>query len=143
MSLHRHIYGNFKTPVVDRLKEKRLAPKKKREKRPGNSEKHLSSIRTLPCAIPGCTVVGCDPHHLKSGAAASERGTSLKATDRWTVPLCRRHHDEIERLGSRREGRWFADHGIEPVGLAAALWSASPDKGTMARIILAHRVKQK
>jgi hypothetical protein len=143
MSLHNHIYGNFKKPVRDRLKEKRLAPKKKREKRPGNSEKHLQAIRTLPCAIPGCTIVGCDPHHLKSGPAAAERSVGRRASDRWTVPLCRRHHDEIERVGSRRETQWFAGHGIEAVCLAAALWSTSPDKGTMVRIILAHKVLPK
>jgi hypothetical protein len=62
-----------------------------------------------------------------------------KATDRWAVPLCRRHHDEVERLSSRAELAWFEKHGVEPLELAAALWMVSPDKASMARIILVHK----
>lgn len=140
MSLLPHVFGNWKPKRAQRIREKKLAPKEKRAARPGNSEKHLSAIRVLPCCIPGCQVVGCDPHHLKSGPAAAERGTGQKATDRWTVSLCRQHHDEVERLASRAELSWFEKQGLEPLELAAALWMVSPDKAAMVRIILAHKV---
>ena len=138
MSLHDHQYGNWKPKRAERLRAKK-SPADKRKKLPGNSEKHLAAIRTLPCVIPGCTTVGCDPHHLKSGPASSERGMGQKATDRWTVPLCRRDHDEVEAHGSKRELQWINAFGIEPLELAAALWMVSPDKGAMARIIIAHK----
>jgi len=134
-----HIYGNWKPTVTERAKAKRMAPKVKREKRPGNSEAHLAAIRTLPCCIPGCQIVGCDPHHSKVGPAAAERSVGRRASDRWCVSLCRKHHDEVEAVGSRREAGWFLERGIEVIELAAALWAVSPDKGAMARIILAHK----
>jgi len=138
MSLHDHMYGNFKPKRAERIKAKK-SPADKRKKLPGNSEQHLQAIRTLPCVIPGCMICDCDPHHLKSGPASSERGMGQKATDRWTVSLCRRHHDEVERLSSRAELAWFEKHGVEPLELAAALWMVSPDRASMCRIILAHK----
>lgn len=132
------ILGNQKPKKADKLKAKQ-SPADKRKKLPGNSEKHLSALRTLPCCIPGCQVVGCDPHHLKSGPASAERGGALRATDRWAVSLCRAHHKEVERLASRAEMKWFEGHGIEPLELASALWLVSPDKGAMFRVVTAHK----
>lgn len=138
MYLGQRMAGNFKPKKADKIKAK-MTPADKRKELPGNSEKHLAAIRTLPCVIPGCQVVGCDPHHLKSGPASAERGMGKKATDRWTVSLCRRHHDEVERLSSRSELKWFEKYGIETLELAAALWMVSPDKGAMFRIVIAHK----
>lgn len=134
--------GNFRPTFTQRAKTKKLAPKEKRAKRPGNSEAHLAAIRTLPCCVPGCQVVGCDPHHAKSGPAAAERSVGRRASDRWCVSLCRRHHDEVEAVGSRREAAWFLERGIEVIELAAALWAVSPDKGAMVRIVLAHKLSK-
>lgn len=126
-------YGNFKPPKSARLKAKRLHdPRADRE---GNSHTHLAAIRKLPCCIPDCNKVGCDPHHLKAGT--NERGIGLRSSDRWTVPLCRRHHDEVERVGSRNETKWFGV--LNPIDLAYALWKASPDAAAMTRIVLAQK----
>lgn len=108
-----------------------------RDKREGMSAKHLVLIRQLPCSL--CPSTGVDPHHLKSLAAAKERGVGLKATDKWTVPLCRFHHSDIERLGSRREVAWFMDHGIDPHALAHGLWLATGDLGRMLSVLRAHQ----
>ena len=136
------VIGNFKPKRAERLRAKK-SPADKRKKLPGNSEQHLAAIRTLPCVIPGCMICDCDPHHLKSGPASSERGMGQKATDRWAVPLCRRHHDEVEPLSSRAELAWFEKHGVEPLELAAALWMVSPDRASMARIVLVHKIPHK
>lgn len=135
MTLQPHIYGNQKPKKADKVKAKNVD---KRKDRPGNSEKHLALIRTLPCCIPGCTTVGCDPHHLKQ-TGTQERGMGMRSPDRWAVPLCRRHHDEVERVASRSEIKWFADRGIEPLELANALWMVSPDRGALVRVVLAHK----
>lgn len=129
------ILGNFKPSRSARLREKRN--RDPRAKREGNSAKHLAAIRKLPCCVPGCTTVGCDPHHLKSGSAADERGMQLRATDRYAVPLCRHHHDEVERIGSRNERRWFG--ALDAIELAGALWSATPNAAQMTKIVLAHK----
>jgi hypothetical protein len=138
-----HVFGNFRPTLTQREKAKRDKPKAKRAKREGNSDTHKAAIRKLPCCIPGCTIVGCDPHHLKHGPAASERSVGQKATDRWLVPLCRNHHIygvEIFGPNARTEPHWFKENGIEhPCELAKALFAASPDAPQMTRIILAHK----
>jgi hypothetical protein len=141
----KYVVGNWKPTVTERAKAKRLAPKEKRAKREGNSEAHKLAIQKLPCCIPGCNVVGVEPHHLKHGAAAAERSVGRKATDRWLLPLCHDHHIngvEVDAPNAKREPGWFRDHRIEePIELAAALWAVSPDAAAMTRIVLAHKTK--
>ena len=43
-----------------------------------------------------------------------------KVSDRFTVPLCRLHHRELHRGGDERA--WWRRYGIEPLGIASALW---------------------
>lgn len=38
---------------------------------------------------------------------------SVKNGDQYTVPLCRKHHDELHAFGD--EALFFALHGIDPV----------------------------
>lgn len=132
--LRDRVIGNFKPSPTEKQKAKAAKPRLKREGRDGNDLKHLAAVRLCPCCIPGCNRVGGnDPHHTK---VAGGRGTGMKAPDRWVVPLCRTHHDEVERLGSRREAGWFRSHGIEVIDLAASLWAARGDSAAMTKIIL-------
>lgn len=128
---HAQVYGNFRPPRIPNPRKKERA----RDKRPGMSPEHLALIRQLPCCVTGLSLPVIDPHHLKS---AGERGAGLKATDRWCVPLCRQKHDEVERIGSRREVAWFHAHGIDPLALAAALWSATGNLDRMRKIVMTH-----
>lgn len=107
-----------------------------RDDRDGMSEKHLAAVRKCPCAaclkVPAGTV-----HHLKSGTG--ERGMSVRSTDKWGVPLCMVHHEEIERAGTRNEVRTFQAWGIADVhALALALWGAACDAPKMTRIVIEH-----
>lgn len=109
------------------------------KRREGNSEAHLVLVRQLSCCV--CGKPGpSDPHHLKTGEAAKERAVGRRATDQRTVPLCRVHHEEIERAGTRGEVAQFLSWGIENIhALAKALWKAPRDVHTMQKIVLAHR----
>lgn len=129
------VIGNFKRPRAERNKEKN---RDKRVDRPGNCEKHLAAIRKLPCAIPGCNVVGCDAHHLRD---TGERGGALKSPDKFTIPLCQITHHlyGVHSVGTKRELQWLKDHGIDGLELAAALWNASPDAVTMFKIVMANK----
>lgn len=136
--------GNFKASKTEAALERRAELNEvARKDRDGNDELHLGAIRKLPCCIPGCTVVGSDPHHLK--CVPGTRGMGLRAPDRYTLPLCRGHHDDVEAAGSRNEVKWFAKHGItDPVGLADALFGvpkigSKPDAAKMVRIVLASK----
>lgn len=131
------VLGNFKPPKSTRIRARMRAPAEKRAARPGNSEAHLEALRKCPCIVTLKTPAG-EVHHLKQGTG--ERGAGMRSSDRWGVPLSRTPHEQVERVGSRNEEKWFREHGIESViDLAAALWAASPDVAKMTKIILAHR----
>ena len=128
--------GNFKPSRAKRLKEKN---RDKRKDRPGNSEDHLKCIRQLPCVCCGVFKERSDPHHLLS-TGTKERGMALRSPDRWTVPVCRIHHDELHRVGPRYEARFFRGFGyIAIVDLAAALWMVTGDIEKMRRVIVANK----
>jgi hypothetical protein len=63
---------------------------------------------------------------------------SQKATDRWAVPLCFKHHlgeDGTHKVGSREEGKWFLDRGVDSWCLARELWKATGDSERMLTLI--------
>jgi hypothetical protein len=77
------------------LKERSKKHVSSQERREGNSQKHRAIVKHLPCVV--CWKTPVDGHHLKMGLAGGERGVGMRATDKWLVPLCRLHHDELER----------------------------------------------
>ena len=129
-------------PFGSMLKDKSGPPKKRQNsgKRDGQEfqcDVHRKQIKTLRCCIPECTKLApSDGHHLK---VWGERGMGQRATDRWLVPLCRAHHDEVEGMGSRQETNWFQGYGIDAYELARALWGARGNPALMARIVATHR----
>ena len=100
---------------------------KTKQKRPRVEDaEHLKWIRTLRCCL--CGAPGPDAAHIRSANAIygkPETGGQQKASDKWTVPLCRREHDEQHAAGN--ELLWWASKGIDPFGLALALHSCSGD----------------
>ena len=44
-----------------------------------------------------------------------------KVSDKFTVPICRLHHRELHWHGDERV--WWSAQGIEPLIIAANLWS--------------------
>lgn len=114
-------------------------PNRSADRREGMSPRHLALIRQLSCCVTGRPGPN-DPHHIKSGPAKAERGTSLKATDRWAVPLCREAHNAVEDVGSRNEEEWFRARGIEDVvALATDLWAATGNLELMRAVVWAHQ----
>ena len=96
-------------------------------KRPHIADKaHLRFIRGLPCLV--CGSPG-EAAHVRYGSVQHgkvETGTGRKPDDRWCVPLCASHH----RTGSdaqhnAAEGPWWVQQGIDPLTIAALLYSAS------------------
>lgn len=98
-----------------------------KQKRPRVEDKaHLAFIRTLRCCI--CGKPNPDPAHIRSANAIygkRETGGQEKASDKWTVPLCREDHDAQHKAGN--ELTWWASKRIDPFGLALALYAASGD----------------
>lgn len=98
-----------------------------KQKRPRVEDvQHLKFIRTLHCCI--CGKPDPDPAHIRSANqiyGKRETGGAEKASDKWTVPLCREHHDEQHAAGN--ELVWWASKQIDPFGLALALHAATGD----------------
>ncbi len=77
---------------------------------------HLKFVSSQPCLVCGRTP--SDAHHVKF---AEQRAMGRKVSDRFTIPLCRLHHRELHRRGHERV--WWESQGIDPLGIAATLWS--------------------
>ena len=83
-----------------------LLPKNK----PERDEAYLEFIRQLPCCAcyplspyimdtrKGKLSPGGEAHH----AGRTGKGTGQKCSDYETVPFCRRHHDEHDRIGKKK-----------------------------------------
>jgi len=76
---------------------------------------HIRHVIKQACLI--CGRRPSDPHHLRFAQA---RALGRKASDEFTVPLCRAHHREIHRSGN--EGSWWRNARIDPLAAARALW---------------------
>src|SRR6516165_10026754 len=74
--------GNSAMPV-DKSVLAVAAPRRYRNR------EHLRSIVKMPCLV--CGGKPSDPHHLRY---AQPRALGRKASDEFTVPLCRTHHRE-------------------------------------------------
>lgn len=70
--------------------------------KPFRSRKYLDYINTLPCCICGNYA---ENHHIKGHG----QGGTSKASDLFTMPLCRYHHDDLHRGVMT----WEAKHGIQ------------------------------
>lgn len=99
-------------------------------KREGMSEKHLEMIRQLPCVVTGRRPV--EAHHLLRGPGIV-RGMSIKAQDRWAIPVHVEIHREIHKLGN--DEAYLDKHGINGTALAQDLWNVSGDFTAMSRIV--------
>jgi hypothetical protein len=76
---------------------------------------HIRHVIKQPCLI--CGRRPSDPHHLRFGQL---RALGRKASDEFTVPLCRTHHREVHRCGD--EAAWWRTSGVDPLAAARTLW---------------------
>src|SRR5690349_444364 len=89
-----------------------------RQRRPRDKKPdHLKFIAKLVCCL--CGASNPDPAHLRAPyPQLGKRATGMaeKPDDKWTVPLCRREHDEQHAAGD--EVAWWQSKGINPFPLA-------------------------
>ena len=78
-------------------------------------KEHTRFVSRQPCVVCGRTPA--DPHHLRF---AQPRALGRKASDEYTVPVCRTHHRELHRYGD--EASWWAGVNVDPVPIALGLW---------------------
>ena len=114
-----------------------------KQRRPRQEDKdHLNFLRGLHCCL--CGAPGPDAAHIRAASpihGKQESGLQRKADDKWTVPLCRAHHDEQHAAGD--ELKWWASKGLDPFGIALSLYSASGDDEVCEAILQSNRMHLK
>jgi ERF superfamily protein len=96
-------------PSIDKSVLTMSAPRRYRNK------EHLRFVTQQPCLL--CARKPSDTHHL---GFVQPRALGRKASDEFTVPLCRIHHRAVHR--SRDERAWWKLNGIDPIKVARKLW---------------------
>jgi hypothetical protein len=102
-----------------RLKADHYKPKERLR-----STAHRDWVRGHHCSVPGCREMPIEVAHINR---ANNRGTGKKASDAFTVALCRDHHSETHRGERSFESR----HGVDLMSLAKAYYRASPHKAKL------------
>jgi hypothetical protein len=100
------------TEKIDETVSAHPAPRRVRDK------DHVRFVANQACLI--CGRAPSDAHHLRF---AQTRALGSKASDEFTVPLCRGHHRELHRHGD--EPAWWGKTGFDPMRKARALWLQS------------------
>lgn len=97
----------------------RLSPDVYKPKAKLRSPSHRAWVRSHRCSVPGCQQMPIEVAHVNT---AANRGMSRKASDAFTVSLCRDHHSESHR----GERTFEAKHNISLLDLAREFYSRSP-----------------
>lgn len=99
-----------------RLKDDHFRPKPRLR-----STAHRDWVRSHHCSVPGCQLMPIEVAHVNT---AANGGMSRKASDAFTVSLCREHHAESHR----GEKTFEAKHGIRLMALAREFYLKSPHR---------------
>jgi hypothetical protein len=107
------------------------------------SRGHLDFIKALPCvccwADRAVQIQADDPMHIRASSPLHGKepaGGGQTSDDRWTLPGCRRHHDEQHASGNEL-GFWMG-FGIDPFLLALVLWGLTGDDWAASEAIRQH-----
>jgi hypothetical protein len=95
------------------------------------SEKHLAFIRSLPSLVYNDGT--CEAAHIRYAEIMIGKrltGMAEKPDDMWTVPLSSPAHREQHSMSERA---FWARHGINPLIIAALLWTQSSSGGPIGR----------
>ncbi|WP_208430434.1 Rad52/Rad22 family DNA repair protein [Methyloceanibacter sp. wino2] len=111
-----HKANGARRPKVDKSVLTIAEPRRIRNK------EHLRYVASQPCVV--CGRRPAHAHHLRH---AQSRGTSLKVSDEFTVPLCALHHGDVHRVG--REENWWRGCKIDPLPIARTLWEGTLRRG--------------
>ena len=104
---------------------------KAEQKKERTARGHVDLVKGLGVCAASGLIGPVDPHHLMRGV---ERGMSMTAGGRYTIPLCREIHDKAQRNGDPEA--WLMEHyGLDCRALADALWAVSGDETAMMRAV--------
>ena len=132
-----------RTPAGSLLDKRRGRSRRARPEAPGQreprevDERHLRAIRQCPCVL--CKAPA-EAAHVRFGSVFHRKrptGLSERPSDRFSVPLCPRHHrlaDDSQH--AMAEATFWLEHNLDPLEVAKRLYAVSPDVEAMTRIIM-------
>jgi hypothetical protein len=91
-----------------------------------HDDDYLNFIRSQRCCLCG-TNEGVEAAHLRIGSIGDGKpptGMGEKPSDRWTLPLCSKHHREQHSFCNELE--WWSSYGIDPFSLAMRYHTRKP-----------------
>ncbi len=102
------------------------------------NETYLDYIRGLPCVVCGDNVTVEAAHLRMANLKLAKRQTGMgeKPDDKWTLPLCGRHHGIQHTMG---EKLFWEKLDIDPFYLALALMRVFSNQEVAEQIIKAFR----
>ena len=109
----------------------REVAKSKRQADPKRNASHLDFVRSLPCVVCG-KLPRSEAAHIRVG---TDGGMATKPSDKFSVPLCCGPdgcHAKQHRIG---EITFWANSGIDPMTVAARLWTVSGDEAQGRRAV--------
>lgn len=104
------------------------------------NDAHCGFIRELPCLVCGdATSTEC-AHVRFACLSVGKRqcGIAEKPDDKFTVPLCNRHHTAQHDYGDEQD--WWNGHNIDPIRVALALYSVTGEYERGLQIVTANFV---
>src|SRR6185437_6951841 len=108
-------YGALlKGPRPEKLKPVNKPGKQPRELAPA----HLAAIRKCPCMACRTDASNMEAAHIRMSDRSRGKpltGLAMKPDDKWTLPLCHKHH--MEQHNGNEELFWI-NLGIDPLALA-------------------------
>lgn len=116
-------------------------PSVKRRPRDRNND-HLAFVRRLGCVVCG-THANVEAAHVRMAfplLGKRETGKGEKPDDRWSLPLCKRHHEHQHIDG---EQDFWSRVNVNPCDLALAIWGCTGDDDTAETIIRLQRERGK
>lgn len=126
--------GSSEKPIEEAPKKKSMKSSEGKQKKASRerNEAHLALIRQCPCVA--CGREPSEAAHIRQAAPGKPPiGMGMKPDDKFTVPLCHRCHMRQHEVG---EKPFFEAQGIDPLLMAAALFSKSPDLLAMRKIAI-------
>lgn len=101
---------------------------------------HLRFIRNLPCVVCRNNIETQAAHVRFSCIESGKRmtGKAEKPDDKWTVPLCGRHHADQHAMNERE---FWLTVGIDPIKVCSQLWAVSGDHEQGERVVMGAHVK--
>lgn len=106
------VRNSDKRSIDTRIDKSQLALSEPRRAR---DKDHVRFVAKQPCLI--CGRHPADAHHLRF---TQLQALGRKASDEFTVPLCRGHHREVHHSGNEVE--WWTKAGLDPIIVSRTLW---------------------